>query len=72
MPEKLTLYEYMISWLSLKKNNISIITYDRYLSIIENNIKENIEKAELQKVTPLMIETFYIGLSKRLTPKIIL
>ena len=62
----------MISWLSLKKNNISIITYDRYLSIIENNIKENIEKAELQKVTPLMIETFYIGLSKRLTPNIIL
>ena len=62
----------MISWLSLKKNNISIITYDRYLSIIENNIKENIEKAGLQKVTPLMIETFYIGLSKRLTPKIIL
>lgn len=72
MPEKITLYQYMINWLTLKRNNISITTYDRYLSIIENDIRENIGKAELQKVTPLMVETFYIGLSKRLTPKTIL
>lgn len=72
LPEKITVYAYLNKWLELKKNNLAVTTYARYNCIIENDIQKGIGYIELQKLTPLKIQSFYNELSERLSQKTIL
>lgn len=72
LPEKITVDDYLNKWLELKKNNLAITTYARYNGIIKNDIHKGIGEIELQKLTPLKIQSFYNELSKRLSQKTIL
>lgn len=72
MPKNLILYDYLIEWLELRKENLSVTTYNRYKGIIINDIEKTIGKVELQQLTPLHIEKLYKTLTKRLSNKTIL
>lgn len=72
LPEKTTVDAYLCKWLELRKNNLAITTYARYKGIIETDIHKGIGDIELQKITPLKIQSFYNELSQRLSQKTIL
>ncbi len=58
---KITLCEYLDTWLNQHKKNIAITTYEGYVSKI-NHMKNYIGHIELQKLKPIHINQFYSSL----------
>lgn len=72
MPEKTTVETYLLDWIEKHKNNISITTYNRYKDIITRHVVPALGQIELQKLSPLAVETFYSNMLNTLSHKTVL
>lgn len=57
-PSKLTIEEYLDSWLDSKKPNIAVRTYESYRMIITKHLSPEMGKIKLDKLQPITIETY--------------
>ena len=67
LPSKTTLVDYLISWNTLRKDNLSIRTYIYYNDLIDKRIRNFFANALLTSLTSIQIELFYKELSKELS-----
>lgn len=61
-PQKVTLDEYMQSWLDGKKINVKRRTYENYAGLVERHILPFMGKMEIQKIEPRHIQQLYTHL----------
>lgn len=58
-PTKMTVAEYLESWLETHKNKIAETSYDWYKMVCERHIIPVLGHIRLQQLTPLMVQEFY-------------
>lgn len=60
---KVTLGQWLIAWIEVRKPSVRPATYDRYKGIIDNTInKAPVSTLPIQKIRPVHIETYYATL----------
>lgn len=68
IPKDIILYDYLVTWNDLRKEKISLTTFNYYRDLIKkfnpDNNRDNIGRIKLQDLTPIMVEKFYIDLKK--------
>jgi integrase len=69
-PDKITLAQWIDSWIELRRRKVNARTSERYAELMRLHVTPKLGARALQAITPVMIDTLYEGLAdKGLSPR---